>query len=174
MTTDDPRDPVDPTLPILPYAGTSGWSGSDTSRERAQADDASGTTAQRQADMIAHLDKAGANGLTYRELVDITGMHHGQVSGPLSNLHKAGEIARLKEVRHKCKVYVLPEYVGGRDTEQYKRNRKRLPGNANGPTTRIRDRVVEAEENRRQHVIVNTSDLRILLNLILDMYGDPE
>jgi hypothetical protein len=194
MTTDHPGDPVlpipsfapnvepvdsgfaslRPDLPVLPYAGTSGHSGSDTSRERAARADADGTTAQRQLDTLAHLDHAGAEGLTYRELGDLTGMHHGQSSGSLSNLHMVGEIERLTEARNRCKVYVLPAYVNGRETEPYGRKRRALPVTAIAPSRRIREWVVAAEENRRPHVVVNTSDLRILLNLILDTYGDPE
>jgi hypothetical protein len=45
----------------------------------------------------------------------------------LSDLHKAGRIARLTEERNRCKVYVLPEYVNGRETEPHGgRGRDRL------------------------------------------------
>jgi hypothetical protein len=104
-------------LPVLPYAGTSGWSGSDTSKARAVTADRDGTTTARQMRTLSLLRDAGVTGLTWKEMSDITGEHHGQVTGSLSNLHKEGLIARLSESRLRCKVYVLPENVNGRDTE---------------------------------------------------------
>jgi hypothetical protein len=56
-------------------------------------------------------------------LADICGWHHGQASGALSDLHKAGLIARLVERRNRCSVYVLPEHVGGRATAAHGRNK---------------------------------------------------
>lgn len=112
--------------PELPYAGTSGWSGSATSRERAERDDQDGTTAGRQARTIEDLstrwavdgviDAGREQGLTWKELAWLHGWHHGQASGVLSVLHKTGRIARLTERRNRCAVYVLPEYVHGRET----------------------------------------------------------
>lgn len=102
--------------PILPYDGTSGWSGSDTSRERAITDDRSGKTRLRQSQTLTHLRHNGERGLTWKELSEITNWHHGQASGVLSVLHKAGLIARLKERRNKCAVYVANEYIYGRAT----------------------------------------------------------
>lgn len=110
---------------VLPYPEpggeehTSGWSGSDTSRERAVADDASGETSRRQRLVLNLLRDAGARGLTWKELSTSTGMHHGQASGALSNLHLAGRVARLSERRGRCHPYTLPEYVGGRETDPH-------------------------------------------------------
>lgn len=101
-----------------PYNGTSGWSGTDTSRDRAIESDTSGDTASRQRQTIGHLYLMGEEGMTWKELADITGWHHGQTSGALSVLHKAGKICRLMEKRNKCRVYVLPEYVNGRQTDE--------------------------------------------------------
>jgi hypothetical protein len=101
--------------PILPYAGTSGWSGSETSKERAVKEDKNGTTSLRQKLTLNHVRHQFDRGLTWKELSEITNMHHGQSSGALSVLHKAGLIARLKERRNKCAVYVAPEYIQGRE-----------------------------------------------------------
>jgi hypothetical protein len=92
-------------IPLLPYAGTSGWSGSATSQSRAVNADRDGTTSahQRQA------------------LESLSGWPHGTASGVLSVLHKEGVIARLSTSRSRCKVYVLPDYVDGRETEQHGR-----------------------------------------------------
>lgn len=106
-------------LPELPYNGTSGWSGTDTSRDRALDADRSGTTSRRQRIVLTALSAAGHYGRTWRELADETAMHHGQVSGALTVLHKAHRLARLTEQRNRCRVYVLPDYVGGRDSEPY-------------------------------------------------------
>lgn len=105
--------------PITPYAGTSGWSGTDTSRDRAIHDDHDGTTSRRQRLVLHALSGAGRYGRTWRELADETGMHHGQASGTLTVLHKVGRVSRLSHKRDRCRVYVLPEYVDGRETEPY-------------------------------------------------------
>lgn len=117
---------ADETLPILPYAGTSGWSGSETSRERAEREDSDGTTGKRQRAALHRLHTAFARGLTWNELGDLEGWHHGQVSAVLTGLHKRGVIARLAERRGRSQVYVLPEYVEGRETRPYLPNRRVL------------------------------------------------
>jgi hypothetical protein len=110
------------TKATLPYAGTSGWSGTDTSEERARRNDSDGTTGRTQHATMIALEHAGIDGLTWRELAEITATHHGSASGVLSVLHKAGKIARLTNRRDRCKIYVHPEYVWGRDTEQHASN----------------------------------------------------
>lgn len=109
--------------PLLPYAGTSGWSGSETSRERAETQDTDGTTSARQTETLNWLRERGTFGVTWKELANIELWHHGQASGVLSVLHKVGRIARLTERRDRCAVYVLPEYVNGRETAPHGRQR---------------------------------------------------
>ena len=110
--------------PVKPYRTadgerTTGWSGTDTSRERARKTDAS----YKQDLTIRMLAEARDYGVTVVDLRDVPGIgHHGTASGTLSNLHKAGKIARLHESRDRCKVYVLPEFTNGRQTEPYGRN----------------------------------------------------
>ena len=106
--------------PITPYAGTSGWSGSETSKERAIREDKDGTTSQRQEDTLCDLFDAGYDGLTWHELAELHGWHHGQASGVLSVLHKADLVVRLKERRGKSAVYVVPAYVKGREISERK------------------------------------------------------
>ena len=101
----------------FPYAGTSGHSGSETSKERALDADRSGQTARRQAEALKLLSEQKSFGITWKELSDMTGLHHGNSSGVLSVLHKTGRIARLKERRNRCKVYVLPEFIHNRKIE---------------------------------------------------------
>lgn len=104
--------------PILPYAGTSGHSGSDTSERRARSEDGDGTTTARQSETLRRLRDAGPDGMTWHDLADALGWHHGQASGVLSVLHRSGLIARLAASRNRCKIYVLPMFVDGRPTEE--------------------------------------------------------
>jgi len=125
-------------LPFLPYAGTSGWSGSETSQERAINADASGETSENQAFTLKALEEAESNGLTWQELSNRTGWHHGKSSGALSNLHKAGHIARLIERRGRCQIYVALNHVQGRETAAYK------PNTANEEIKELRHALAEA------------------------------
>lgn len=108
---------------VLPYAGTSGWSGSETSKERALSEDSQGITAQRQRKVMTELQFAGEFGLTWKELANSFGWHHGQASGVLSVLHKEGFISRLTERRDRCAVYVLPNLVKNRDVSDHGRKK---------------------------------------------------
>ena len=109
--------------PELPYNGTSGHSGTNTSQERALHADRSGKTALRQAQALNLLSQREMAGLTWKEFSEITGLHHGTASGVLSVLHKTGRIARLKETRNGCKVYVDVFCVQGRVIEKQGRKK---------------------------------------------------
>jgi len=113
-----PRDLPDNFVPSLPYAGTEGYAGSETSRDRAMHDAVSGVASKRQRYVLIMASRAGEKGITVAELRD-TNLHHGRISGALSVLHKEGRLARLAEIRDRCKVYVLPEFVAGRKTEPH-------------------------------------------------------
>jgi len=117
--------------PELPYSGTSGHSGTDTSKVRALNADRSGKTALRQAQALNILSQRRLLGMTWKELSEITGLHHGTASGVLSVLHKTGRIARLKESRNGCKVYVDVACVQGRivETQGRKKNCPHCGGN---------------------------------------------
>ena len=106
----------------LPYGGTSGWSGSDTSKERAERNDSDGTTLDNQKKVLELLRASGYMGYTWQELSRATGWHHGTASGVLSVLHKTGHIARLRNKRNRCAIYVIPSHVQGRETAEHKRN----------------------------------------------------
>lgn len=114
-------------LPVLPYTyaqvRSSGWSGSVTSKARADHADQSGTTSKRQALVLDTLADRGPVGITWNELATWAEWHHGTASGALSVLHKDGRIARLSVTRNRCKVYVLPEHVQGREVEAHGRKR---------------------------------------------------
>ena len=68
----------------------------------------------RRAKTMLLLTLAGNTGLTYAELCEKTGWHHGQASGVLSKLHANNDIARLKEMRESRKVYVLNQFINSR------------------------------------------------------------
>lgn len=112
---------------VLPYNGTSGWSGTNTSETRATDADNSGKTAYRQQQLIRLLSLTENDGLTWKELAEITDWHHGTASGVLSVMHKAGKISRLLETRNGCRVYVTNEYVYGRETDSQGRKPKECP-----------------------------------------------
>jgi DNA-binding MarR family transcriptional regulator len=107
-------------LPLTPYAGTSGWSGSETSKERAKQADKDGTTYKRQKITLDYIKYYENYGVTWKELSDLTGWHHGSASGVLSVLHKEGYIVRLKDRRNKCAIYVHPVYLQEREVVERK------------------------------------------------------
>lgn len=105
-------------LPATPYPGviaTMGHSGTATSEERAMDEVATGEATERQLIALSALDSAGITGLTWKELDDVSFHHHGRTSSALTSLHQIGRIVRLAEIRNRCLVYVLPEYVDGRE-----------------------------------------------------------
>lgn len=107
-----------------PYAGTSGWSGTETSRERVEYEDAAGISGKRRQQVLTMMLTVGPKGVTWKEVSERLGLHHGQASGALSVLHKLGYLVRLKETRQRCKVYVLPQDVLDRPTEPFRPNRR--------------------------------------------------
>jgi hypothetical protein len=84
---------------------TAGWSGTDTSRERAYAEKESGELSKRLEMIVERVKASGSAGMTWRELATETGLHHGQVSGALSNLHRKGLVFITDERRGRCHVY---------------------------------------------------------------------
>ena len=104
-------DASDLQLNFKPYAGTMGWDGV-------------GATNLNQSLTLNHVRAQGERGLTWFELAEIMNWHHGTASGQLSVLDKVGLIRRLKEKRGRSSVYVLAQYVNGR--ELAKRRQKKL------------------------------------------------
>lgn len=68
------------------------------------------------------LSRAGTMGLTWLEFARLDGLHHGQASAALSNLHRSGTAERLKQRRSRCGIYVLAHHVNGRETVAYNPN----------------------------------------------------
>lgn len=111
----------------LPYNGSSGHSGTETSKNRADHADSNGLTKQRQDLVESYLSWKEEWGGTWKEISEQSGWHHGVISGALSAMHKEGRISRLLETRDRCRVYVLNEYVSGRETDSQGRKPKECP-----------------------------------------------
>ena len=93
-------------------SGGSGWSGTSTSEA---AEPVRGAV---QGHVLTLVRDAGYQGLTVAEArIGSPGLHHGSVSSALTNLHRAGRIVRLADVRYGCKVYVVPSQVYNRRVE---------------------------------------------------------
>ena len=86
-----------------------------------------GPRANISGEILDLLTQAGERGVTWYEVSEITGHHHGTVSGNLSNMHREGQVTRLSEKRGRSKVYVLPQHRAGRATER--QGRQQVCGN---------------------------------------------
>lgn len=147
---------------VTPYDGgtSSGHSGSDASRERSERRDADGSTQHIQQTLLAMARERTMTGLTVAEARGILDAHHGTVSGALSVLHKDGQLARLQQKRDRCHVYVLPEYVEGRETRPQGRTRETAGGrlNASERATVTRFRTLVSSPNGVDGKIVLLND----------------
>jgi hypothetical protein len=113
----------------LPYAGTSGWSGSQTSYERAISTDESGLTSHNQLMFMSDLLFTGAEGLTAREWGHLRNLEHQTYSSIPSILHEGGFVERLVQKRGRHQIYVLPEYVNGRETAPHRSKKQQTCSN---------------------------------------------
>jgi hypothetical protein len=111
----------------MPYNGTAGWSGTDTSKQRALDNIHSGQEENNQQKALRLLKLRGTAGLTWKELSEKTGWHHGTASGVLSVLHLSGAIVRTYTVRNKCKVYVHQNFKDEVEIEPRKKPEKFCP-----------------------------------------------
>jgi ribosomal protein S25 len=133
------RTQVSTAAPVMPYDGgtSSGHSGTDTSQARSEREDSDGTTAHAQEAALHEAKRI--RGITVKELRSWYKLHHGQASSALSTLHKKGLLARLSQVRDGCKVYVVPEFVAGRETEPHGRQRPAEPKGQEYTLTEIKN-----------------------------------
>jgi hypothetical protein len=111
----------------VPYNGTAGWSGTDTSKERALVNLRTGKEYNNQQKALAYIKQAGSQGLTWKELSQLTDMHHGTASGVLSVLHKSGAILRTTRVRNRCKIYMDIMFTDKVMHEPYMQKKKLCP-----------------------------------------------
>ncbi len=111
---------TEPLMIPYPNGHGSGHAGNDTSRERMEHNDATGITSLVQRAAYAQLGALKSEGMTVAEFEDLTGIGHGQVSSAFSHLHRAGKIKRIKMRRKRHEIYVLPEWVNGREESPYR------------------------------------------------------
>ncbi len=116
-------------LPVTPYNGTGGWSGTQTSKDRAERMVSTGDLSRTQASVIQQLAYRQMDGCTVHEISIPTAdgqgwMHHGSVSGALSNLHQHGKISRLADKRNNCHIYCLNTFVRGRELSPFTPHKK--------------------------------------------------
>jgi len=136
------------------YAGTSGYVNQPASLARAITEANNGTSTERARHIMTYLAYK-QEGMTWRQLAETMNLHHGQISGALSNLHKSGHVFMLRQQRNKCHPYVHSIY-----RDQYT------------PEQRI-DEPVKTKSNQR------LTDLEELLDTLTTMIGfgritDPE
>lgn len=92
-------------LPLFgAYNGTFGSVPTETSMAREEHERESGLASQRARDVLEVLEHY-PHGLTWRQLGSILGLHHGQISGALSNLHRQGRVFVIREKRQGCFPY---------------------------------------------------------------------
>ena len=114
-------------VPYRPYKGTAGWSGTDTSKARAINNITSKQEENNQARALSYLKLAGVNGMTWKELAEGTGWHHGTASGVLSVLHQSGAIVRAIKARNRCKIYVHQDFKDDVKYTTYKKPERFCP-----------------------------------------------
>jgi len=92
---------------LFTYANTLGSVNRETSKKRTTREQAWKNAEQ----VINLLHKAGTYGMTWKQLGHITGLHHGQISGLLSNMHRAGLVAQLRIRRDGCHPYIAAHFI---------------------------------------------------------------
>lgn len=102
---------IDDDLPLIAYGRTAGFVNQPASRDRAQKEAASGVASQRAMLVLRYLQNA-PEGMTWRELGAALNLHHGQISGVLSNLHKSGLVFMLRQQRNRCHPYAHSDLRG--------------------------------------------------------------
>jgi len=145
-----------------PYVGAS-----DTSRERAQYEDFHGITRERWLLILDLLWQAHTNGLTWSELANITGLHHGQVSGTLSKLHEQGHIVQLLAKRNRSHIYCHAGYRDALDAQDMAYRTEPVQTRANARTQAL-EAIAEAAHNlcfsQSKNAGDNWTQLRAALN----------
>ena len=91
---------------------------SDTSHARAIREDLAGTTTKRRKQISDIVRAEFTQGMTWAELADATGLHHGQVSGALSKLHEMGRLFQRRDTRNGCHPYVHADFRGQFDDNE--------------------------------------------------------
>jgi len=92
------------------YNGTAGYVNRPASKERALRQKENGILSNQAKRVLDLLHYSGRDGMTWRELGDALDLHHGQISGLLSNMHQKGMVFSLVQIRDKCHPYMHKDY----------------------------------------------------------------
>lgn len=99
------------------YAGTSGYVNQPASITRAITEANNGTSTERARVILTYLAHS-PEGMTWKQFSMRLNLHHGQISGALSNLHKSGHVFMLRQQRNRCHPYVHSIYKDHYTPEQ--------------------------------------------------------
>jgi hypothetical protein len=149
-----------PSLPYPEPGGqqhTMGHSGSETSRDRAVMEANDGTATARQRFVLRRAGLLPEYGVTVKELRE---------ASVLSTLHLDGRLARLRLARDRCKVYVLPEHVNGRETEEHGRNKVVTQFHTEAEEAAVRRLRFAIRHSFGSQTYVPTSDLITVVELL--------
>lgn len=153
MSVDPPQPPAPDDDPGDEFTGV--YPGPDGTRHGGESGaDPMGATFRSQGMRWAWnaARRGGMDGITVKEYRERYDIHHGRASAHLSNLHEAGYLAKLKERRDKCGIYVLPSLVDDRPTVPHVRNAPK----------RVRETIVEVEVVREVRVEVPVEVVRVV------------
>ena len=93
----------------LTYNGTAGAVNQPASQQRAKREASNGAATER-ARLILNVLAELPDGATWKQLGSVLTLHHGQVSGALSNLHKSGHVFMLHKQKDRCHLYVHAKF----------------------------------------------------------------
>ena len=83
------------------YNGTAGYVNRPASKERALRQRENKVLSDQAIRVLDLLNYAGRDGMTWRELGDALDLHHGQISGLLSNMHQKEMLFSLVQKRER-------------------------------------------------------------------------
>jgi hypothetical protein len=92
------------------YNGTAGYVNRPASKDRALRQRETKVLSDQAKKVLDMLNYAGRDGMTWRELGDALDLHHGQISGLLSNMHQKAMIFSLAQIRDRCHPYIHKDY----------------------------------------------------------------
>lgn len=122
------------------------------SRDRATRLAQSGEWTDRKVAILSMVFDACMHGLTWKEIADRTGLHHGQVSAVLSVLHRDGMVFALETTRQRCHPYVHAQWRDEFAAEVRRDTPARTKAGELREQIEQRDRLLD--EMRRQWAVV--------------------
>jgi hypothetical protein len=135
------------------YNGTGGYVERPASKQRATREAKDGTLSRRAQSISQLLLDAGKDGLTWKQVGERLRLHHGQASGALSNMHKAGVVFMLRQQRDRCHPYVHADYrIWWDDSRRFDNPAKTRAGERNDLVEHLLDTLetVTGQPNEQQ------------------------